>query len=84
MSLLQARVLRWVLSAKGLHALTGLAKNGILTYQSAIAGKLVAAGIRADRIMVSPVCTFQQVAIYFSARRLGINSGRIFTGIMLR
>ena len=33
---------------------------------------------------VSPVCTFQQSADYFSARRLGINSGRIFTGIMIQ
>ena len=27
--------------------------------------------------------TFQQAADYFSARRLGINSGRIFTAISL-
>ena len=46
--------------------------------------QLVTAGVKADRIMVSPVCTFLQADIYFSARRLGINSGRIFTGIMLR
>jgi copper oxidase (laccase) domain-containing protein len=35
-------------------------------------------------IYLSGICTFQQHQDYFSARRLGINSGRIFTGIMLR
>jgi hypothetical protein len=35
-------------------------------------------------IHLSGICTFQQHQDYFSARRLGINSGRIFTGIMLR
>ena len=46
--------------------------------------QLTAAGVRADNITVSPICTFMQSDIYFSARRLGINSGRIFTGILLR
>jgi hypothetical protein len=45
--------------------------------------QLIAAGVQPQHIKVSPVCTFQQVADYFSARRLGINSGRIFTGILL-
>ena len=35
-------------------------------------------------IHLSGICAFQQHQDYFSARRLGINSGRIFTGIMLR
>ena len=35
-------------------------------------------------IWLSGICTFQQHQDYFSARRLGINSGRIFTGIMLQ
>ena len=35
-------------------------------------------------IHLSGICTFQKHQDYFSARRLGINSGRIFTGIMLR
>ena len=35
-------------------------------------------------IYMSNICTYQQASDYFSARRLGINSGRIFTGIMLR
>ena len=45
--------------------------------------QLIAAGIPAASIAVSPICTYQQSADYFSARRLSINSGRIFTGIML-
>ena len=35
-------------------------------------------------IFLSGICTYLQYQDYFSARRLGINSGRIFTGIMLR
>jgi len=46
--------------------------------------QLLAAGVAPQHISISPVCTFQQAADYFSARRLGINSGRIFTGIILR
>ena len=33
-------------------------------------------------IYMSGICTYQQYKDYFSARRLGVNSGRIFTGIM--
>lgn len=46
--------------------------------------QLVAAGVPPDAIRLSGVCTYQQYHHYFSARRLGIRSGRIFTGIMLR
>ena len=46
--------------------------------------QLLGAGLEPQHINVSPVCTFQQWADYFSARRLGTNSGRIFTGIMVR
>ena len=45
--------------------------------------QLLTAGLRADRIAVSPVCTYQQSDTFFSARRLGIDSGRIYTGILL-
>ena len=44
--------------------------------------QLIAAGVLPNAVKVSPVCTFRQSADYFSARRLGINSGRIFTGIV--
>ena len=46
--------------------------------------QLIAAGLSSQSIHVSPVCTFQHAADYFSARRLGINSGRIFTAIKMR
>ena len=46
--------------------------------------QLVASGVPAASISVSPVCTYQQYSQFFSARRLGINSGRIFTGIMIK
>jgi len=39
-------------------------------------------GIR--HIFMSDICTYQHCDDYFSARRLGIQSGRIFTGILLR
>ena len=45
--------------------------------------QLKESGVDPKNIKVSPLCTFQHFADYFSARRLGINSGRIFTGIML-
>ena len=35
------------------------------------------------QISVSPICTYQHPDLYFSARRLSINSGRIFTGIVM-
>ena len=44
--------------------------------------QLMAAGLQPQHIKVSPICTFQQADDYFSARRLGINSGRVFTGII--
>ena len=46
--------------------------------------QLVEAGVDEHSIYVSGICTFNNCADYFSARRLGINSGRIFSGIMLR
>jgi hypothetical protein len=46
--------------------------------------QMVKAGVAENKITVSPVCTFKQSDMFFSARRLGINSGRIFTGILLR
>lgn len=45
--------------------------------------QLLAAGVPSEVIHVSDVCTYRQSDRYFSARRLGIHSGRIFTGIML-
>ena len=41
-------------------------------------------GIPAGNIQDSGICTFDRPDLYFSARRLGILSGRIFTGVVLR
>ena len=45
--------------------------------------QLLATGIPEAQISVSPICTYQHPDLYFSARRLTINSGRIFTGIVM-
>ncbi|MBO4607680.1 MAG: peptidoglycan editing factor PgeF [Prevotella sp.] len=45
--------------------------------------QLLSAGVLPQNIRVSPTCTFQHPDTFFSARRLGINSGRILSGIML-
>ena len=44
--------------------------------------QLVAAGVSAGNISVLNACTVKQSDTFFSARRLGILSGRIFTGII--
>lgn len=44
---------------------------------------LIACGVPADAIVVSGICTYNNYTDFFSARRLGINSGRIFNGIMI-
>lgn len=41
-------------------------------------------GIPKESIYDSGICTFSNHNDYFSARRLGISSGRIYTGIILR
>lgn len=46
--------------------------------------QLMAMGVRPERIGMSDICTFKLHDTFFSARRLGINSGRIFTGILLK
>jgi hypothetical protein len=42
------------------------------------------AGIARENIEISGICTYQQHKDFFSARRLGIKSGRIYTGIMIK
>lgn len=44
--------------------------------------QLTEAGIPASAIQVSGLCTYSNPSRFFSARRLGINSGRMFTGII--
>ncbi len=45
---------------------------------------MLSCGMEQDNIKNSGICTFNNANDYFSARRLGIQSGRIFTGIMLQ
>ena len=45
--------------------------------------QLLQCGVAENDIVLSGICTFTNHHEFFSARRLGINSGRIFSGIML-
>ena len=44
--------------------------------------QLEAAGVPIDRIQVSSHCTYAECDRFFSARRLGVKSGRLYSGIM--
>lgn len=46
--------------------------------------QLEAVGLLPDSIYTAGICTYDQCEDYFSARRLGIDSGRILTGIVLK
>ena len=46
--------------------------------------QLIAGGLSSENILLSGVCTFVSHDIFFSARRLGIKSGRIFNAIMIK
>jgi len=47
-------------------------------------GQLLAAGLREETISMAGICTYQHADRFFSARRLGVQSGRILTGIIIR
>lgn len=46
--------------------------------------QLLGAGLQETNIRVSGICTFGDYENCFSARRLGTNSGRLFSGIIIR
>lgn len=46
--------------------------------------QLEARGVLPENIYLSGICTYQHVDEFFSARRLGIQSGRIYNGILLK
>ena len=46
--------------------------------------QLLAQGVCPEHIEVAGICTYQQHEDFFSARRLGIKSGRILSGVMLK
>ncbi len=45
---------------------------------------LAQAGVSPSRVHVAGICTYLHAADFFSARRLGTDSGRLFTGILLK
>ena len=45
---------------------------------------LLQCGVLEENIAVAGICTYQQHERFFSARRLGIQSGRILNGIMIK
>ena len=55
-----------------------------LDLRAAIHYKLIANGIEETNIEISDICTYQNSHKFFSARQFGINSGRIFSGIILK
>ena len=46
--------------------------------------QLQEAGVEPENIHLSGICTYKQPDRFFSARRLGVQSGRIFNGILLK
>lgn len=46
--------------------------------------QLLEEGLREERMTDSGICTYDHVERFFSARRLGIQSGRILTAIMMK
>lgn len=55
-----------------------------LDLKAAIKFELLNCGLKDENIEISDICTYQHSSKYFSARKLGINSGRIFSGVILK
>lgn len=68
---------------KPIHHINPQTQKSHLDLWEANVGLLVKEGVRRENVHVSGICTYTSHEAYFSARRLGIHSGRIFTGIML-
>jgi copper oxidase (laccase) domain-containing protein len=66
-----------------IHHVNPQTQKSHLDLWEANVGLLVKEGVRRENVHVSGICTYTSHETYFSARRLGIHSGRIFTGIML-
>ena len=45
--------------------------------------QMIDAGVKEENITIAGICTYKQHEDFFSARRLGLASGRIFNGIMI-
>lgn len=48
------------------------------------AWQLIRAGVPQEAITITGICTYQNYNRFYSARRLGIKSGRIFSGILYK
>lgn len=46
--------------------------------------QLLESGMNTTNITIAGICTYDHVDDFFSARRLSVNSGRIYTGIMIK
>ena len=46
--------------------------------------QLLKYGVASENIQLASICTYTNHNEFFSARRLGINSGRIYNGIMIK
>ena len=55
-----------------------------LDLKVAIRFELLNCGVKKENIEISDICTYQHSSKYFSARKLSINSGRIFSGVILK
>lgn len=55
-----------------------------LDLKAAVRFELLNCGVKDENIEISDICTYQHSSKYFSARKLSINSGRIFSGIILK
>ncbi len=55
-----------------------------LDLHSTIHYELITNGIKETNIEISNICTYQNSNKFFSARQFGLNSGRIFSGIILK
>ena len=55
-----------------------------LDLKAAVRFELLTGGVKDKNIEISDICTYLNYSKYFSARKLGINSGRIFSGVILK
>jgi YfiH family protein len=60
------------------------ADKRLLDLWSANFQQLIKAGVPPDQIEVARICTFSDSDLFFSARRDGLKTGRMATGIMIR
>jgi len=70
--------------AKRYPAMTGDSEKWHIDLWECNKQQLTDAGIKKENIQIAGICTYKHSDVFFSARRMTINSGRIYTAIMLR